>query len=256
MNVVGGVAPLSFDDEQDAVTRTEKVSELVARRIVEDIGRNRLEHGSKLESEASMLSRFKVGRASLREALRILEVYGLIAIKPGPGGGPIVQKLTTKEFARTSSFFFNIAGVTFRELVEARQVLEPALARMAAQNATDELILALKQNVELTWTTMGTGNEWVKTAKEFHALVSLCARNRVLDLYDESLMQLYHERRYEGTPFPNRESVCVEHENIATAIRAHRGDEAQQLMANHMSSYIARVDEHYGGVLDKVIGWR
>ena len=70
--------------------RAVKVAESVAREILHDIADRQLPPGATLPSEAEMVETFNVARASLREALRILEVYGLIRIKPGPGGGPVV----------------------------------------------------------------------------------------------------------------------------------------------------------------------
>src|SRR6478736_4725215 len=66
--------------------RAEKVSEVVARSIVQDIASRELQPGTMLPPESVMLERYRVGRASLREGLRILEIQGLITIKPGPGG--------------------------------------------------------------------------------------------------------------------------------------------------------------------------
>ena len=80
--------PVVVDSRPAMARRADKVSEVVARAIVHDIVSRGLEPGATLPSEAVMLARFQVGRASLREALRILEVHGLITIKPGPGGGP------------------------------------------------------------------------------------------------------------------------------------------------------------------------
>ena len=82
--------------------------------------------------------RYGVGRASLREALRILEVHGLIKIKPGPGGGPMVDQVDSRDFGRTTSFFFQVLGATIGDLLEARTVIEPMMARLAAQRMTPE----------------------------------------------------------------------------------------------------------------------
>ena len=61
-----------------------KTARLVAGQIVQDIGTEGL---TRLPSEAELLERYEVSRPSLREALRILEMYGVISIRPGPGGG-------------------------------------------------------------------------------------------------------------------------------------------------------------------------
>src|SRR5262249_3313574 len=85
------------------VPRTEKVALRVARLIVRDIVERGLTRGDALEAEAAMLQRFGISRASLREALRILEIHGLITIKPGPGGGPSVGAVDSRDFGRMAT---------------------------------------------------------------------------------------------------------------------------------------------------------
>src|SRR5215211_3941173 len=88
------------DRSNGGTPRAEKVSEVVARSIVQDIAARRLPPGTMLPSESVMLDRYRVGRASLREGLRILEIQGLITIKPGPGGGPMVATASSHDFGR------------------------------------------------------------------------------------------------------------------------------------------------------------
>ena len=64
-----------------------------------------------------MIEEYGVGRAFVREALRILEVQGLISIKAGPGGGPVVAEVSTRDFGRMSTLYFQVGGMTFRELI-------------------------------------------------------------------------------------------------------------------------------------------
>src|ERR1700689_1242920 len=75
------------------IPRSGKISQTIARNILDDIVVRQLPPGTMLSSEAGMLARYGVGRASLREALRILEIHGLIKIKPGPRGGPVVAEV-------------------------------------------------------------------------------------------------------------------------------------------------------------------
>ena len=90
-------SPTSGSGRQDAwlnLDRTDKIPDILARRILRAIVDGRLEAGARLPAEAEMLASFGVGRASLREALRILETHGLIRIKSGPRGGPVVTELS------------------------------------------------------------------------------------------------------------------------------------------------------------------
>ena len=94
-----------------------------------------------------MLATYQLGRASLREALRILEVHGLILIRPGRGGGPVVANFSSRDFGRMATLHFHVGRATFRDLVQARMVMEPVMAGLAAQRlddvAKDELDAAL-----------------------------------------------------------------------------------------------------------------
>jgi GntR family transcriptional repressor for pyruvate dehydrogenase complex len=68
--------------------RSRKLAEIVAHELVAEIAKQGLTPGRVLPPEADMVRSFGVGRATIREALRLLEVQGLIAMRPGPGGGP------------------------------------------------------------------------------------------------------------------------------------------------------------------------
>src|SRR5262245_26288531 len=70
-----------------------KTSEIVALEIVRDIVAQGLAAGDRLPLEAQMLVQYRVSRSSLREALRLLETQGLIAIRPGPGAGTVVGRV-------------------------------------------------------------------------------------------------------------------------------------------------------------------
>ena len=90
--------------------------------------------GARLPLEADMATQYDVSRSSLREALRILEVQGLIRLKPGPGGGPVVGVVEAANLARTASLYFHLAGASYRDLVDTQALLEPLCAVAASPN--------------------------------------------------------------------------------------------------------------------------
>src|SRR5579863_6955728 len=120
------------------IPRSSKISETIARDILDDIVVRKLLPGTMLSSEAVMLDRYGVGRASLREALRLLEIYGLIKIKPGPRGGPVVAEVTSSDLGRSATFYFHAVGATFADLLSARLAIEPMMAGLAASNLSAE----------------------------------------------------------------------------------------------------------------------
>ncbi|MCW2622964.1 MAG: FadR family transcriptional regulator, partial [Frankiales bacterium] len=119
---------------EPALPRVLKMSESVAQDIVRDVVTQGLGVGDRLPSESAMLEQYGVSRESLREALRILEVQGLISIRRGPGGGPSVSGIDPRDLARTSALYFHLAGATYSELFEAWQATEPLLTEKVARS--------------------------------------------------------------------------------------------------------------------------
>ena len=124
----------SRDMEVDLPRRTLKTSEVVALEIVRDIVERGLKPGDRLPLESEMLVQYRVSRASLREALRLLETQGLITIRPGRGSGTLVGKATPSHLGRTMTLYFHMSDVTYDDLLNAWMLTEPMLAELAASN--------------------------------------------------------------------------------------------------------------------------
>lgn len=237
-------------------TRTAKVSERVARRIVRDIietGASAV--GTKLPGEAEMSQRYGVGRGSLREALRILEVQGLITIKSGPGGGPVVARMSTERLGATAALHLQFGGATLGSVAEARLVLEPVLARRAAQRRDPESVRLLVELAE-TSTPGGTERE-LKLASAFHVAVARAADNPVLALLGETLREIW-TGRIRGAVYgqQDRDLVHREHGAIARAIASGHGNHAEELMREHMAGFVGHARRGYPGLLNEVVEWR
>lgn len=234
--------------------RTEKISEIVAREIVHDM--RGMPSGSKLPPEAVMLDKYRVGRASLREALRLLEVQGLIIIRPGPGGGPVVAAVDSRHFARMSSLYFHLSGATYRDLVESRLVMEPVMARLAAERQDPSDLAELQQFIGGT-PEAENPTEYMRHSTEFHALLSGMSGNPVLDLMGRSLKDLYTDR-LEGLIFPLEARVRVqeEHEAIAKAIIKGNASRAEKLMREHMAEFVEFAADRNPGVFSEIVDWR
>src|SRR5215469_12163891 len=120
---------------------------LVAQRIVRDIATAGLRPGDQLPPERAMLETYETGRGTLREALRLLEFQGVIALKPGPGGGPILMNPAPSHLASTLQLLMQLNQAPYRVVVEARLALEPVISRLAAERISDESLGDLAGNV-------------------------------------------------------------------------------------------------------------
>lgn len=233
--------------------RTEKVSGVIAREIVSDM--RGLPAMSMLPPEAAMLEKYQVGRASLREALRILEVQGIIAIRPGPGGGPMVAPFESMNFARMTTLYLHLAGATYREVLEARIIMEPVMARLAAQRKDPDTVTELQDF--LAKTEPADESEYLLHTGGFHTLLSGLSGNGVLDLQGRGLKDIYADR-IEGMVFPTeaREGIVRDHRLIAKAIISGNASKAEKLTRTHMEEYLFYSAARNPGVLDEVVQWR
>lgn len=232
--------------------RGAKIAEDIARDILSRICEENLEVGAQMPSEAAMLAEYGVGRGSLREALRLLENHGIIRIKAGPGGGPVILGATTQDFGRMATLFFQAGGMTFREVIEARLLLEPMMARLAANNRDPELIDELLQVQTLT----DSDASYLKSSNNFHYQVGSMSGNRILNLMSHALEDIFHARVV-GLLFPpeRRDEVVKAHDAIAEAIAAGDGDRAEFLMREHMVEYARYVEERHPALIDEVVEW-
>jgi len=236
--------------------RVEKVPEIVARRILRDIVDRNLTAGDRLPPEASMISQFGVGRASLREALRILETHGLIRIRMGSGGGPVITDVSSSEFGRMASLFLFRAGGTYEGLLEARLVIEPMMVRLAAERLTDETAQRLRDVVaEGEAAADAPASVWSAASEKFHAVIAGMSGNHVLDLYAAALISI--ERRHIGPIYKvgDRATTLKVHRKIADAILEQNANQAEQLARRHVQENEKMMREKYQVLLEERINW-
>jgi GntR family transcriptional repressor for pyruvate dehydrogenase complex len=236
--------------------RVEKVPEIVARRILRDIVDRGLSTGDRLPPEASMIRQFGVGRASLREALRILETHGLIRIRMGSGGGPVVTDVSSTDYGRMASLYLFRSGGTYEELLEARLVIEPMMVRLAAERLTDETAERLRDVVaEGVAAADAPAPEWSATSEAFHAVIAGMSGNHVLDLFAAALISI--ERRHIGPVYrPGDRATTLEaHSRIAEAILEQNAGRAEQLTRRHVVENERMMREKYRVLLEERINW-
>jgi GntR family transcriptional repressor for pyruvate dehydrogenase complex len=236
----GRVAPVRLREAR----RRAKISQIVAAEIVRYVVDERLHEGDRLPTEAEMLDQFGVGRGSLREALRLLEAYGLISIRQGQNGGPVLATLRAEDVSRTLSFYFHLVGASYAELIEARLIIEPVMARLAAERQHPEHMAQLRETTEREQQAPLDDPEYLARADEFHYMVSGMSGNRVLDLLGRALRTMFQERVQHGSILAEdaRRQNRKVHRQISDAILAGEGGKAERLMARHLADLAAALD--------------
>ena len=240
-----------------ADSRPLKKSELVAVDLVRDIGAAGLQVGDRLPDEASMLTQYGVSRDSLREALRILEVQGLITIHRGPGGGPKVAGIDPAYLARTATLYFHLSGATYDEMFETWFMIEPAVAEKVAalpdrprvRRSLEPFIAELPPDVDAgVFFAMSTG---------FHAELAKLSGNRVLGLMVQAIGHTVVDHiMLDLDPVQERRTIERDHRKIAEAITAGRTQKARNLMSAHIATMIEIYRRSWPTRMGEIIEWR
>jgi GntR family transcriptional repressor for pyruvate dehydrogenase complex len=237
--------------------RSRKLADIIAHDLVAEIAKHGLGAGRVLPAEADMVRSFGVGRATVREALRLLEVQGLIMMRPGPGGGPTVAHLGAPDFARVATLYLQVAGATKGEIIAARIELEASMARLAAEAQDPAGLAQLRAELdEADALALHDDDVFQRLSSSFHMTVAGISGNRVLDLLGRSLKAVYdlYLPAY-LLPLAEREQVRRIHAAIGQAILEGRGGEAEQLMRDHLTVSRARTAQHRPELLKECVAW-
>lgn len=237
--------------------RPAKASESIAARIVADIVDRGLGVGDRLPPENDMLLAYGVSRESLREALRILEVQGLIAIKRGPGGGPFVTALNASYLARTETLYFNLAGATYDEVFETWEILEPPLSAKVASIPDREVKRSAFAPFLEYDSPAHAHDEVFASLNNFHAVIAELSGNRVLTLVTQAINHIVvdHVLRAED-PVTENQGLAASHDDIARAIIAGRSSKAAMLMRRHIHEITVRFRDRHPERMESLVEWR
>ena len=233
-------------------SRLPKTSELISLEIVRSIAANRMQAGDRLPIESEMLAQYNVSRASLREALRLLEVQGLITIRSGPGSTTLVGRAHPVNLARTMLLYLHLQGVTYQELLDAWLIFEPTLAELAAINPDRDRVRAvLEPHLGLRHDTLSE-DERLTSGLDFHGAIAALSGNRVLNLANNALGAMVSGYILVALKPMKIDSYEAEdeHRQLAEAIIAGDRHRARQLMFEHVSNLIV----HFAGIWPKLIG--
>lgn len=243
----------------DAVSRPMKISETVAREIVRDIVADGLQSGDRLPAESAMVDQYGVSRESLREGLRLLEVQGLITLRRGPGGGPVVGHLDPANLGRSSTLFYHLAGGTYAELFEAWILAEGLLAERAARNPDREAVKTAMEPylVEPASGDQSSIEEFVDSHSRFHGDLAALVGNQVLEVSLQAIGQIAsHHVVAHADPRQMQDMIETDHVVVARAVSAGHARKAGDEMRAHVERIAEYCAERLPRQMDELIDWR
>jgi len=207
--------------------------EQVAEQLQRLIASGALRPGDRLPPERELAAKFGVGRSSLRDAIRTLEVMGIVESRHGHG--TVVRDLSTDSLVvPLASVLAHKRGLV-AELLDVRRMIEPALAARAAANATDEEIARLEDILRRQAEKVRRGEQSIEEDSEFHYTIALAARNSVILRVLDVLMELMRESRARSLQVPGRpERSFAGHRRILRAIKRRDGPGAEVAVRKHL----------------------
>jgi DNA-binding FadR family transcriptional regulator len=215
-----------------------KRSEVIARDLAEYIVDSRLPAGAMLPREKDMVEQLGVGRTTLREALRILETRGVLTIRSGPGGGPVVRHPEPQDLTESLTLILQFGRATLIEVMEARIWLEPTAARMAASRiARKEVQKLVKLNEEMQLLVDRPNVGLFDPNQRFHAIIAAASGNLVVQVFSETMLTVSNGGELEFyTSKVYKQSAVDGHREIIEALEAKDPDRAEAAMRAHVTA--------------------
>jgi GntR family transcriptional regulator, transcriptional repressor for pyruvate dehydrogenase complex len=205
----------------------------VASQIHRLIADGRLKPGDRLPSERELAEVFGVSRSSVRDAIRVLEMRGLV--EPKHGEGTLVRQVPLDAIVSPLADVLTASKDLTAELFDMRRILEPPVARAAAVRATPEDLEALDQILERQALRVRAGEVAIAEDNEFHYRIATAAKNRVVLRVIDVVMDLLRESRVRWLQGPGRaHSSLAGHRRILDAIRRRDPDGAAEAMRVHV----------------------
>jgi GntR family transcriptional repressor for pyruvate dehydrogenase complex len=232
----------------------ERAAIRVARKLVREIQRRRLRPGAKLVSEHIMIEKFGVARATIREALRFLELQGALRIKAGPGGGPVVSVPGASHLASVLSLHLQFADASFSSVLDARRAIYPLLAYQAAENATANDVATLQECIARMHSVVRDLDLFIEEARRFMSLVATASGNRVLAILVDALHRMSEEAGAEWDD-RQRRAMLANYEAVIQAIEAGEAEQARTIMEKSLAAAARYWERTAPDELKKPVTW-
>ena len=219
-----------------------KASDVLANELRERILNGEFEEGTALPTERERVAQTRMSRTTVREALRILEIQGLLRIKAGRAGGTFVQRPGKDSIASSVGLLIRGTQLKLSSIHETREALEPFCARLAALHRTADDLAALDAaNVAMTGDA--TLEEFLQANVDWHVAVSTASHNEILAGVMAALSKaIYTATNNSGFVDGDVRAVTEKaHRSVTEAIRKGDPDAAQRRMSRHVHGYAEAV---------------
>jgi GntR family transcriptional repressor for pyruvate dehydrogenase complex len=211
-----------------------RIYEHIVEQIRALIREGRWAPGDQIPPERELAERFRVSRTSVREALRALEMQGVIDSRQG--GGTFVRTADTEALVPPLAAAILRGQRQLAEVLEVRELIEPGIAQLAATRASDEHVTELEGLLERQRKCIGEGRPFVDEDTAFHYTLARAADNHILLRLHNVILDLLRESRESYLHVPDRPEMSLRgHEAILMAIKTRDAEAAYRASLAHIS---------------------
>ncbi len=211
------------------------ISESVLKTIVELIRNGDLKPGDKLPSIQLFSEKLQVGASSVREALKQLQVMGVIEIKQGEGTF-IKEKVGMDSLSNYLGYLLDLKKQDILHLMEVRKIVERGAVALAAERASEDEINRLGNIIQRMREIIDEPTEFAEENVKFHLAITEASKNPILSLIFNSVYDLFmKEQRVVAKILDLKYESIESHINIWTAIKNHNVNKAIKEMEKHLN---------------------
>lgn len=217
-----------------------RAHEEVLARIEEQITAGRLRPGDRLPGERQLAESLGVSRASVREALRVLEAMGVLVSSTGrgPDAGAVLAGRPAEALGDVLRLHVGLAHFSMRDIVETRRVIETWAARSAAEHAAPEHLARLRDAVGRMSAPDLTPDQFNAADTDFHLVLAEASGNTVVATLMHGLRDAVGRHAVEAVErlgWPESAAALREdHDRILAAVEAGRPDAAAEAVHDHL----------------------
>jgi len=228
--------------------RTRRGFEAVCDRVREQLMSGELKPGDQLPGERELAERFGIGRAAARDALRSLEVSGVVEARKGIQGGFFISNGGSGGLAQTVQDMVSLAQASLENVMEARTEIICVAIRLACPRATNEEFDAIQRDIDLhaDLFRLGRASRNPQSVIEFYRLIAQAAHNPLVLMMVDALSEVYRGMLATVDPRPNKD-IMVVRQRVLDLMRERNAQAASDAMAEHLR----RVTEYLISERDK-----
>lgn len=233
-----------MNDQRLSIPKRIKRSDQIVQAVKRWVAINRMQPGDRLPNERELMDQFECSKGTVREALKSLEVQGLISIRTGPNGGAVLERVPYEKASELLRNFLHFEQPTGPEIYALRTLVEPEIAALATPRLSMEDMDTLEALVARCEKDPETFEERIDqriAELDFHVLLAQRCGNTMLAFIGRFVNDLIRDLViFKKSALPEqREFSCANlayHQQLVEAFRAKDSEAARRIMREHMLS--------------------